>query len=93
MSIQTALDGICRYFGGAYDEPTRTYRASPLTQYGVGIVRRAWAKDDNLADYFWGQDAGARTGCQIVVYIPRSTESRSDSKLSPAKGRTPYRPW
>ena len=52
MSIQTALDGICRYFGGAYDEPTRTYRASPLTQYGVGIVRRAWAKDDNLADYF-----------------------------------------
>jgi hypothetical protein len=76
VSIRETLDGICRYFGGAYDEPSRTYRSSPLGQYGVGVVRRAWAKDDNLADYFWGQDAGARTGCQIVVYIPRSSEAR-----------------
>ncbi|MEV7034635.1 hypothetical protein AB0N99_30940 [Streptomyces sp. NPDC093272] len=76
MSIQSALDGICRYFGGPYDEQTRTYRSSPLTKYGVGVVRRAWAKRDDHQDYFWGQDAGARTGCQIVVYIPRSSETR-----------------
>jgi len=76
VSIQTVLDGICRYYGGPYDEQTRTYRSSQLSKYGVGIVRRAWAKDDNLADYFHGQDAGARTGCQIVVYIPRSSETR-----------------
>lgn len=76
MSIQTVQDGICRYFGGPYDETTRTYRSSPLVKYGVGVVRRAWAKDDNLADYFHGQDPGARTGVQIVVYIPRSSETR-----------------
>lgn len=76
MSIQTVLDGICRYFGGPYDDTTRTYRSSPLAKNGVGVVRRAWAKDDNHADYFWGQDNGARTGCQIVVYIPRSSEAR-----------------
>jgi hypothetical protein len=76
VSIQSVLDGICRYYGGTYDDTTRTYRSSPLTTYGVGVVRRAWAKDDNLADYFLGQDPGARTGCQMVVYIPRSTETR-----------------
>lgn len=76
MSIQTALDGICTYFGGAYDPATRTYRSSPLAQSGVGVVRRAWAKRDDHADYYHGMQPGARTGCQIVVYIPRSTESR-----------------
>jgi hypothetical protein len=76
VSVSSVLDGICRYVGGAYDPVTRTYRSSPLQTAGVGVVRRAWAKDDRLADYFHGQDAGARTGCQIVVYIPRSTESR-----------------
>jgi hypothetical protein len=76
MSIQTVLDGICRYFGGPYEPETRTYRSSPLQQFGVGVVRRGWTTDDRLADYFNGQDAGARTGCQIVVWIPRDSESR-----------------
>ncbi len=76
MTIQTALDGICRYFGGPYDPQTRTYRSSPLSQYGVGVTRRAWAKRDDHADYFWGQPTGAQTGCMMVVYIPRSTETR-----------------
>ena len=76
MSVQTVLDGICRYFGGAYDEPTRTYRSSPLTQYGVGVVRRAWAKRDDHADYVWGMPPGTRSGCQIVVFIPRQSERR-----------------
>ncbi|MFF1284302.1 hypothetical protein ACFVY4_26620 [Streptomyces sp. NPDC058299] len=76
MSVQTALDGICRYFGGDYDPQTRTYRSSPLTNAGVGVVRRAWAKADNHADYFWGMPPGTRTGCQIVVFIPRHSERR-----------------
>lgn len=76
MSIQTVLDGICRYYGGPYDPQTRTYRSSPLSQYGVGVVRRGWAKRDDHQDYFWGQAAGAQTGCMMVVHIPRSTETR-----------------
>ncbi|MFI8535333.1 hypothetical protein ACIGMX_34450 [Streptomyces aquilus] len=76
MSIQSVLDGICRYYGGPYDETTRTYRSSPLVQAGVGVVRRAWAKRDDHRDYYLGQPDGARTGCQIVVYIPRSSETR-----------------
>lgn len=68
------LDGICRYFGGPYDEPTRTYRSSPVA--GVGVVRRAWAKRDDHKDYFNGMPPGTRTGSQIVVYIPRRSESR-----------------
>lgn len=76
MSIQTVLDGICRYFGGPYDDTTRTYRSSPLQGVGVGVVRRAWPTDDKLADYFNGQDDGARTGCQIVIYIPQDSEQR-----------------
>ncbi|MET9222315.1 hypothetical protein ABZX65_26615 [Streptomyces sp. NPDC003300] len=76
MSIQTALDGICRYFGGPYDPDTRTYRSSPLQSAGVGVVRRAWASDDKLPDYFHGLDAGARTGTQIIVFIPRHNEHR-----------------
>lgn len=52
MSVQSVLDGICRYFGGEYDEQTRTYRSSPLSGAGVGVVRRAWPKRDDHADYF-----------------------------------------
>ncbi|NUR01368.1 MAG: hypothetical protein HOY79_34035 [Streptomyces sp.] len=76
MSVQSALDGVCTYFGGPYDPDTRTYRSSPLVQYGVGVVRRAWPKRDDHADYFNGQEPGARTGCQMVVQIPRHSESR-----------------
>lgn len=74
MPVQQVIHGICCFFGGEYDETTRTYRSSPLP--GVGVVRRAWPKDDNHADYFLGQDPGPRTGCQIVVAIPRQHEIR-----------------
>lgn len=76
MSYESVHDGICRYFGGPYDPPTRTYRSSPLSQYGVGVVRRAWAKRDNHRDYFLGQQPGSRTGCQIVVFMPDHHEVR-----------------
>lgn len=74
MSIQSVLDGICRYYGGAYDATTRTYRSSPIP--GIGVVRRGWTADDRLADYFNGMEAGARTGSQIVVWIPSDSEQR-----------------
>lgn len=74
--MQSVYDGICQYFGGPYDPQTRTYRSSPLSQFGVGVVRRAWAKRDDHEDYFWGQPPGARTGCQIVLFIPRHSERR-----------------
>lgn len=74
MSIQTALDGICRYFGGLYDDTSHTYRSSPIP--GVGVVRRAFAKADDHQDYFTGQPPGARTGCQMIVTIYRSHEFR-----------------
>lgn len=74
MPIQQALDGICAYFGGPYDPTTRTYRSSPVT--GIGVVRRGWPKDDRHDDYFLGMDPGARTGCQVVVWIPRQHEYR-----------------
>lgn len=74
MPVQEVIRGICSYFGGEYDEASRTYRSSPLGL--VGVVRRAWPKDEVHGDYFLGQDAGARTGCQIVVAIPRQHEIR-----------------
>lgn len=74
MTIQSALNGICEYFGGPYDPLTRTYRSSTVP--GVGVVRRAWAKRDNHADYFQGLPAASRTGCQIVVFIPHQHETR-----------------
>lgn len=74
MSVQSVLDGICTYFGGAYDTTTHTYRSSPIT--GVGVVRRGWAKRDDHADYFRGMPPGTRTGCQIVVHISHQIEGR-----------------
>jgi hypothetical protein len=74
MSVTTALDGICCYFGGPYDPDTRTYRSSPVA--GVGVVRRAFAKRDDHADYFRGMGAGTRTGCQIVATIYGGSEFR-----------------
>lgn len=74
MSIQTVLDGICQYFGGPYDEQTRTYRSSPVE--GIGVVRRAFSKRDDHQDYYHGMEPGARTGSVMVVTIYRSNEFR-----------------
>lgn len=74
--MQSVLDGICRYFGGAYDEQTRSYRSSPLSQSGVGIVRRAFGKQDDHSEYLLGMAPGTRTGCHMVVFIAQSSERR-----------------
>jgi hypothetical protein len=72
VSIQTVLDGIATYLGGPYDATLRSYRTSPIP--GVGVVRRAWAKSDNHADYYLNMPPGTRTGSQIVVTIPDQVE-------------------
>lgn len=72
MAIQTVLNGIATYLGGAYDSTTRTYRSSPIT--GVGVVRRAWAKRDDHNDYYHGMQPGTRSGSQIVIHIPDQME-------------------
>ncbi|MEU2426897.1 hypothetical protein ABZ619_38795 [Streptomyces sp. NPDC007851] len=74
--MQSVLDGICRYFGGAYDEQTRSYRSSPLSKAGVGVVRRAFGKQDDHAEHFLGMPPGTRTGCHMVVFIAQSSERR-----------------
>lgn len=68
------LDGICRYFGGAYDDTSRTYRSSPVP--GIGIVARSFPKRDDHAEFFNGMPPGARTGCRMTVTIYRQKEFR-----------------
>ncbi|WP_030237905.1 hypothetical protein [Streptomyces sp. NRRL S-350] len=74
MSIQSVINGIGTFLGGPYDPATRTYRSSPV--HGVGVVRRAFAKADDHADYYRGMPPGTRTGCQIVITIPDQSEYR-----------------
>lgn len=75
MSASAVIRGICTYFGGPYDEPSRTYRSSPVP--GVGVVRRSFPKRDDHDDYFNGQPPGATTGCQMVVTVYRQKETRT----------------
>lgn len=74
MSIQSALNGICAYFGGDYDADQRLYVTSPVA--GVGVVGRGWPKRDDHQEFFNRMPPGARTGSRIVVWIPRQRETR-----------------
>lgn len=74
MTVATVLDQVCVFFGGAYDAPTRTYRTPTVA--GLSVVRRAWAKRDDFAEYFVGQAPGTMTGCQMVVQIPDDSDRR-----------------
>lgn len=75
MSASTVLNGLCVFFGGAFDQPTRTYRTPQVT--GLGVVRRAFAKRDDRADYYLGMPVGALTGSQLVVQLPGGAERRT----------------
>jgi hypothetical protein len=69
-------DGICRWFGGPYDERTRSYR-TPQVEY-LGVVRRARPKSDDEADYYLGAPAsGASMGSYMLVHIDAGTETRA----------------
>lgn len=75
MSITSVQQGICAYFGGPYDPVSRTYRTPAVA--GLGVVRRAWPKRDNHQDFFNDMAPGARTGCQMIVWISRHREFRA----------------
>lgn len=75
MSIQTVLNQLCVYFGGAYDPATHTYRTPQVT--GLGVVRRAWPKRDDHAEYYHGMPPGSLNGCQMVVQASGGSESRA----------------
>jgi len=74
VTAATVIDQVCQFFGGPYDATTRTYRTPTVT--GLSVVRRAWAKRDDFADYFAGQPQGTMTGCQMVVQIADTRDHR-----------------
>lgn len=74
MSVQSVLNQLCVYFGGPFDTATRTYRTPQVT--GLGVVRRAWAKRDDHAEYLVGMPPGSANGSQMVVQIEDGEESR-----------------
>src|SRR5690606_40650212 len=68
-------DAVCRWFGGAYDPETRSYRDPQVRN--LGAVRRARPKREDDADYFLGAPAyGALMGSQMWVHIDAGTEKR-----------------
>lgn len=74
-TIQTVRDGICTWFGGAYDPAGRSYRTPQVPN--LGVVRRSRPKVDDEADYYLGQpSSGSRVGAQMLVHIDGGVESR-----------------
>jgi hypothetical protein len=67
-------DTICQFFGGPYDAATRTYRTPQVA--GLGVVRRAWAKNDDHNDYYLGMPPGTACGSQMVVQLGDGHEQR-----------------
>src|SRR5204862_827413 len=43
---------------------------------GLGVVRRAWAKREDYAEFFYGQPPGTATGCQMIVQLPGGADRR-----------------
>lgn len=74
MTAATVADQICQYFGGPYVPAFRNYRTPTVA--GISLVRRAWAKRDDFADYFFGQPPGTATGCQMVVWLSDDSDRR-----------------
>lgn len=68
MTAAAFLDTVCQYFGGAYDAATHTYHTPTVA--GLGVVRRAWAREDWAGEYWNGLTVGTPTGCIMVVQIP-----------------------
>lgn len=74
-TLATVRDGICQWFGGAYDESSRSYRTPQVP--GLGVVRRARPKSDDDADYYLGQSfPGALVGSQMLVHVGAGRETR-----------------
>lgn len=87
MSAANAADQLCRYFGGAYDAVTHTYRTPQLSVPGMDgpIVRRAAPKeDDNTSDYSLG-NPGVPVGCLIIILLEEGEEQR-EALAGPTSG-------
>jgi hypothetical protein len=76
VTVQTVLAQLATYLGGPYDPTQRTYHQSPPVVPGLYSVRRAWAKQEDAAAYFYGAPPGTKSGCAMVVQIPDGTEHR-----------------
>lgn len=73
-TLQGVRDGICRWFGGPYDESTRSYRSPQVRN--LGAVRRSRPKrEDNAEFYLHGP--GAIMGSQMFVHVDSGVEERA----------------
>ena len=69
-------DGVCRWFGGPYDQRARSYRTPQVAN--LGVVRRARPKSQDNADYYLGATgAGAEIGSSMLVHVDSGVESRA----------------
>ena len=73
MTAANVQDQICQYLGGAYDPNTHSYRTPQVS--GLGAVRRAFPKREDLADFYLGQ-TGVASGCVLVVWLIDGGEKR-----------------
>jgi hypothetical protein len=72
VSAANVADQLCRYFGGAYDATTHTYRTPQLSVAGLDgpIVRRSPPKrDDHQSDYRTGAADGIATSSLILITL------------------------
>lgn len=79
MSAVVAVDAICKYFGGAYDPTTRTYRTPQISVPNLDgpIVRRSPPKrDDHQADFHQNNATPGNAGCMLAVQMLRGEEKR-----------------
>lgn len=75
MTIAHIRDGIASWFGGPYDQATRSYRQPQVE--GLGVVRRSRPALDDHAEYFIGQpNTGGLVGSQMLVHVAGATEQR-----------------
>lgn len=75
-TLRGVRDGVCRWFGGPYDQRTRSYR-TPQVEL-LGAVRRARPKSDDEGDYYLGAPAaGALMGSTMFVHVDSGVESRA----------------
>lgn len=79
MSSVNTVDQVCKYFGGAYDAATHTYRTPQLAVSGLDgpIVRRSPPRsDDHNTDYHQTGATPGSMGCSMQVQMLRGQEKR-----------------
>lgn len=87
-STTTVADQICQFFGGTYDSALHFYH--PPTVAGLSTVRRAWPKQDDGSEYFYGQPLGTATGTVMVVWISGGHDHRVALPAIQGRRKTHY---